>query len=207
MRARSEVTNRAGSTAVAERVQQLIEPVVVARGLELVDVEYNGGRLVVTLDSDGGVGTDDLADASRTISRVLDTEDPVPSRYTLEVSSPGLERSLRRPAHFQRAIGATVRIKTRPDVDGERRLDGQIISADDVAVTVETADSTTRTLAYGQIARARTVFEWGPGSSRPGGRGARSNPVEAADTDSARAGAIASGREGGISSDDHEGDA
>src|SRR5690606_13866067 len=95
------------------------------------------------------------------ISRALDEHDPIAGSYTLEVSTPGLERPLRTPEHFSRSIGASVKIKTKPGTEGDRRVEGAIASADDTTVTIDTADSNQRTLRYEDIERARTTFEWG----------------------------------------------
>jgi ribosome maturation factor RimP len=92
----------------------------------------------------------------------------VPGRYTLEVSSPGLERRLRTPDHFVRAIGSEVTVKTRTEVDGERRFRGTLVAADEAGVTLRLADDAgDRSLAYDQIEKARTVFDWGP-TPKPG---------------------------------------
>src|SRR5688572_10147185 len=97
---------------VMARVRELVEPIVTDLGLDLYDLEQRGGTLRVTLDtppkSERGVLLDTLSLASRLISKELDPHDPIPSRYTLEVTSPGVERALRRPEHFQREIGAVV---------------------------------------------------------------------------------------------------
>lgn len=147
----------------AERVHQLIEPLLAAEGTEVVDVEHTGGILRVTLDRPGGIDTDALSRASVTISDLLDEHDPLPgSRYVLEVSSPGIERPLRRPEHYQRSVGEMVTVKTNPDVEGERRIQGTLDEADDDGIIVAG-----RRLAYGDIESARTVFEWGR-SEKPG---------------------------------------
>ncbi|HEV3280083.1 MAG TPA: ribosome maturation factor RimP [Acidimicrobiales bacterium] len=147
-----------------------LQPVMGAVGLELVDVELRSGVLLVTVDRDGGVDLDALTEANRSASAALDELDPIPGRYALEVSSPGVERTLRTPAHFSRAVGETVTVKTRPQVAGDRRLRGRLLAADDGGfdLAVEGADEPLR-LAYGDIDRARTVFEWG-GAPRPGAR-------------------------------------
>ena len=148
-----------------ERVRDLIEPLVSERDLELVDVEHGGGTLRVTVDREGGVDIDTLSTVTRDVSRVLDERDPVPGRYTLEVSSPGLERTLRTPTHFRRAVGEKIKVKTVPGTEGERRIAGVLASADDdgVVVTVDGDDGPTeRALTYGEIDRARTMFDWGP---------------------------------------------
>ena len=100
-------------------------------GLELVDVERRASVLLVTVDRAGGVDLDALTAANRAVSRALDELDPIPGRYSLEVSSPGVERRLRTPAHFARAVGEMVAVKTRPQVPGERRLRGRLVAADD----------------------------------------------------------------------------
>ena len=91
---------------------QLVAPIASDLGLDLYDVEQRGGTLRVTLDTpagaDAGVTLDELALASRLVSRELDQADPIPGRYTLEVTSPGVERALRTPAHFQRELGKVV---------------------------------------------------------------------------------------------------
>ena len=141
----------------AERVHDLVEPILARLGLELFDVEHQGAVLRVCVDRPGGVDLDALSDATRAVSAALDADDPLPGRYTLEVSSPGLERPLRTPAQFRRFVGASINVKTNPDVEGERRIVGTLDTVDDEGITVAG-----RRLAYGEIERARTVFEWGP---------------------------------------------
>ena len=116
---------------MVEELIPALEPVLAAADLELVDVELRSGVLLVTVDRPGGVDLEALTDANRAVSSVLDELDPIPGRYTLEVSSPGVERTLRTPAHFVKAVGETVTVKTRPQVPGERRLRGELVAADD----------------------------------------------------------------------------
>ena len=118
---------------------------------------------------------DTLAAANRAISAALDEADPVPGSYALEVSSPGVERSLRRPEHFNRYVGETVKVKTRPGITGDRRLRGRLVAADETGIEVLAEGSGSRHLAYADIESARTVFEWGPSTKREGptGSGAR----------------------------------
>lgn len=154
---------------VTENVRTLCEPVADAMGIELYDVERAGGILRVTVDCPGGVSLDQVAEATRRISRVLDEYDPVPGRYTLEVTSPGLERNLRTPEHFRRAVGMQVSIRVRKPEGGAERIGGLIVSTDDGGVTLAPADGGPDVhLAFAVIDRARTVFEWG-GAERPGG--------------------------------------
>jgi ribosome maturation factor RimP len=146
----------------ATRVEHLVLPLLEAAGLELYDLELAGGVLRVLVDRPGGADIDVISTVARQLSRALDEHDPIDGRYTLEVSTPGLERPLRTAAHFQGALGAEVKVKTRPEVEGERRIEGTVTEADEDAVTVTAADGSTRTLRYDDIERARTVFVWGP---------------------------------------------
>jgi ribosome maturation factor RimP len=148
---------------IAEQVGALVEPLLENRGLELVDVEHGGGFLRVIVDRDGGVDLDSLSELTRQVSGVLDEADPVPGGYTLEVSSPGLERPLRTPTHFRRAIGTKVAVRTMAGTEGARRVTGTLTDADEHGITIEPdGDGEQRRLEYGDIERARTVFEWGP---------------------------------------------
>jgi len=151
----------------SEHIARLVEPVLEAHDHELYDIELTGAVVRVLVERRGGsVTLADLEQLSRAISSALDDDDPMPGRFELEVSSPGLERPLRTPGHFARAVGSGVRLKTKADVEGDRRVDGTITAADAEGVTVETTAGTRR-LAYGDIERARTVFEWGP-AAKPG---------------------------------------
>ena len=143
--------------SVTDRVRELVEPLVTANGLELVDVEHGPGLLRIYLDQGGGIDLATITRYSEQISDLLDLHDPVPGRYTLEVSSPGLERPLKTPAQFQRFVGTVVNVKTKSHVEGERRFSGELSAADEHTVTVAG-----RRLAYGDIEKAKTVFEWGP---------------------------------------------
>ena len=151
-----------------------LRPVVEAAGLELIDVDVTSGVLQVTVDREGGVDLEALTDANRAVSAVLDDLDPIPGRYSLEVSSPGIERPLRTPAHFAKAVGATVSVKTRPQVPGERRLRGTLVGSDDdgFSLVVDGSEDEPVRLAYGDVDRVRTVFVWGgqeaPGRARGG---------------------------------------
>ncbi len=149
-----------------------LRPVVSGADLELVDVELRSGVLLVTVDRPGGVNLQALTDANRAVSRVLDELDPIPGAYSLEVSSPGVERTLRTPDHFANAVGETVSIKTRPQVAGERRLRGRLVAAGDEGIELQLDDEVAgpRRLSYTDIDRARTVFVWGPEARANGSR-------------------------------------
>ena len=160
--------------SVPERVRAVIEPVVAARGLELFDLEQAGAVLRVTIDRPGGVDIDVIAEVTRAVSRALDEHDPIAGAYTLEVSSPGLERNLRTPAHWAWAVGRTVTVKTYPDHPLGRRFAGTVTAADDATVTIALDEPVGEsvTLALGEITKARTTFVWGP-APKPGGPSAR----------------------------------
>ena len=167
-----------------KRVHQLVDPVIADLKLDLYDLEFRGGTLRITIDtppgSVGGINLESIALATRLISRELDHHDPVPGHYTLEVTSPGLERNLRTAAHFQREIGKTIAIRLRDvGVGGERRVHGTLIAADDTSCTVRldptatnSAELIERRVDLAQIDRARTVFVWGP-TPKPGSQAAK----------------------------------
>ena len=121
---------------------------------------FGGGILRIIVDKPGGVGLDEVADASKVVSRLLDDHDIVPGRYTLEITSPGLERPLRSPEHYARAVGEVISVKLNPDVEGERRVQGVLLDSDDSGITVDAGD-VPRRMEYANIAKAKTVFEWG----------------------------------------------
>jgi ribosome maturation factor RimP len=145
----------------ADRVRDIVAPLVAAAELELYDLELTGGKLEVLVDAPGGADIGAISTLARTISRALDEHDPIDGAYTLEVGTPGLERPLRAPGHFSGAIGATAKLKTKAGVEGERRVEGTIAAADATSVTVTQTDGAERTLRYEDIERARTTFEWG----------------------------------------------
>jgi ribosome maturation factor RimP len=147
-----------------EELAGALSPLVAARGLDLVDVEASGAQLTVFVDREGGVGLAELGEATRDVSAALDDIDPMPGRYTLTVSSPGLERRLRTPAHFARALGETVTARVDAGTAEVRRLTGTLVSADDTGCTLAGPDleGGEVRISYDRIERARTVFEWGP---------------------------------------------
>lgn len=146
----------------------LLASTVASTGLELLDVEVKTGLVRVVVDGPAGAGLEAISDATRAVSSVLDDHDPMPGRrYTLEVTSPGVERPLRTPRHFARAVGETVTVRTRSGGEGERRLTGVLAEADEEGFVLrgDGLGDAGRRLAYDEVERARTVFEWG--ASRP----------------------------------------
>ena len=117
-------------TGYAERVQELIEPALEAMGYELVGVQHRTGErralLRIYIDSPAGITVDDCQHASHQVSGILDVEDPLPGEYTLEVSSPGLDRPLFRPAHYERFAGSPVQVRLVRLWSGRRRFNGML---------------------------------------------------------------------------------
>lgn len=155
--------------ATVDLVRSIVEPLAAAEGADVYDVSFNGGTLAVAISRTGGIDLDTLADISRDLGERLDEDGIVGGSYTLEVTSPGLERTLRTASHFAGAVGESVTIRTLPDTDGERRVRGVVSASDDASVTVDLEDGGTRTVAIDDIERARTTFDWGP-APKPGGK-------------------------------------
>lgn len=158
-----------------EEVKDLATAVARRRALTLWDVEMAGapGRAVVRVyvdaDPPGQIDLDTVAEVSEEISRGLDLRDPIAGRYTLEVSSPGLERNLRSADHFARSVGSRVVLKTKdPDQrTGSHRIDGVIADAGPDYVVVE-GDEGSQRVMLSNIKSARTVFEWQDRSPQAG---------------------------------------
>lgn len=155
---------------VATRVRQEIAAVVEADGAELVHVEFvrEEGRWILRLyiDREGGVTMDDCARISYLVSPMLDVADPIESAYSLEVSSPGIERPLADEPDFERFAGERVKISTRNDHQGRRRFTGELAGVEngDVVVVV---DGKTHKIPYGDIEKANLAPEFRDGN-RPG---------------------------------------
>jgi len=137
-------------------------PVVEPFGVQIHDVEMSNGLIRVTVNRAGGVSLGDLTSANHAVSNYFDEHDPMHGRYTLEVTSPGVERKLRSPAHFVAAVGELVKIKTTPDAVETRRVDGVLLDAGTDSITIQKDPGDNVTLRYDQIERARTVYVWGP---------------------------------------------
>jgi ribosome maturation factor RimP len=143
--------------------ESLVRPVVEGAGFELFDVSFggNGGARIlrVTVDRDGGLDVDTIASLSDKIARRLDLEGFGEGRYELEVSSPGIERPLKTPAHYARAVGARVKVKTVSPVDDAQVHEGVLLAADGTRIELD-VDGTTRAIPIARIASARTVVDW-----------------------------------------------
>lgn len=157
-----------------DRIRELVAPIASDLDLDLYDVERRNKVVRITIDtppgSEGGISLDTLSLATRLISRELDHEDPIAGAYTLEVTSPGLERSLRTAAHFQREVGkdVSVRLGGHAVAEGEtRRVEGKLVSADESTATVLTASGEERRIDIADVDKARTVVDWSP-KPKPG---------------------------------------
>ncbi|CAB4650463.1 MAG: ribosome maturation factor [Actinobacteria bacterium] len=165
------------TSPVVDRVTSLVAPIVTDLGLDLYDIEYTGGivRIVVDTQPGGqaGVSLENIALITRLVSREFDHSDPIPGRYTLEVTSPGLERTLRLPRHFVREVGKTIAVRLSSALDGQRRIQGDLVSASEDTIVVRLTDNalTEVTIPLSIVERAKTVFQWGP-TPKPGSTGA-----------------------------------
>jgi ribosome maturation factor RimP len=149
-----------------EAVRAAVEPAVAALGLDVYDVELLGGAaartLRVTVTRAGGVDLEAITAATHAVSPIVDDAAPVGGSYLLEVSSPGIERALRLPAHYRAAVGEEVSVKFHTGA-GPRRVRGVLRGFDGVHCTVETDDDgVVEEIAIADVTQARTVFEWGP---------------------------------------------
>jgi ribosome maturation factor RimP len=158
----------------SERLAAVFEPIIGDLGLELYDVDVVGSNrsrtLRVLVDRAGGVDLDAITSVTEALAPVLDGNAEVakalPGAYLLEVSSPGLERPLRTPAHYRRAVGDTISLKSRDAEGAVHRRRGVLAAADDDGIEIEIEDARER-VAYGDIVASHTVFEWGP-APKPG---------------------------------------
>jgi len=139
---------------------KLLEPTIERLGYELTDLELRlGGRdglVRIFIDKEAGIDIEDCEAVSRQVSAILDVEDPLPGHYTLEVSSPGLDRTLTKPAHFQRFMGEDVKVKLRFPLQGRRNFRGALKAADDEHIEVE-VDGESHSLPLATIETARLV--------------------------------------------------
>ncbi|MGD8497511.1 MAG: ribosome maturation factor RimP [Chromatiales bacterium] len=140
----------------------IVEPVVASLGFELWGLQYaahrKGALLRVYIESEQGITLDDCAAVSDQLSAVLDVEDPIGVPYTLEVSSPGLDRLLFRAEQFARYVGERVKLRLGTPLDGRRRFEGRIADVDADAVTLELEDGQTE-LPFDAIEEARLIPE------------------------------------------------
>lgn len=151
------------SKALVEQVRGMATRIAAASGLELVDAEWKGGSrggtLRVFIDKESGITHADCEAVSRQLSAVLDVEDLIPKAYSLEVSSPGLDRKLTKLGDFQRFTGRAVKVRVREPLHGSRQVTGRIVGSSDGAVSLRTSSGETREIQLGDIELARLVIE------------------------------------------------
>ncbi len=142
---------------------ELFEPVVSGMGYDLIEIEHfpnpKHGVLRLYIDKEGGVNVEDCSSVSRQISALIDVEEPVRGQFNLEVSSPGLDRPLRRLQDFQRFIGSIVKLKTVMPLEGQRNFKGRLLEASEETLVIET-DTEEISLPMGAIEKARIVPEF-----------------------------------------------
>lgn len=147
---------------VEETLCSMVETVVVGLGYELVGIDYRpnprDGLLRIYIDAESGIDVDDCAVVSRQISGVLDVEDPIPGHYTLEISSPGLDRPLFKLADYDRFSGCKAKIQFSSLVDGKRKIVGVIKGTDGDEVLVESEEGLFKFIIE-QVHRARLIYE------------------------------------------------
>lgn len=149
---------------VVEQIERLLGPVLRSLGLTLWELEYRkeGPRwmLRIFIDREGaGVTLDDCEAVSRDLGALLDVEDVVPHAYTLEVSSPGLDRTLTRPEHYVRFTGSMLKIKTFQPINGQKVFRGRLKDSDGRMVTIELPDGSMLKVPFGDISRASLEVE------------------------------------------------
>lgn len=144
-----------------ERLIELLEPLVRHLGYELWELEFTGrnGVLRLYIDSPEGIDIDDCETVSRAVSDRLDEADPVPGEYTLEVSSPGMDRVLRTAQHFERFIGEQVNVEMKQQVNGRRRFVGKLLKVSPQDIQIEMGSEQFE-LALANIHRARLSPQW-----------------------------------------------
>ena len=156
-----------------DQVRQVAERVTASAGLELVDLEFRGGgksrMLRLVIDKPGGVTHEDCANLSREVGTILDVEDAVPGgHYTLEVSSPGLDRKLVKASDFERFAGQRIKLMTREPLNGNRFFEGRLQSFHEGRITLEVvshrkkqpAAAVVMEIELANVERANLVPEW-----------------------------------------------
>ncbi|HHP51404.1 MAG TPA: ribosome maturation factor RimP [Moorella mulderi] len=152
---------------LAEVVRNKLEPAIENLGYELIDWEYGkeGGRYILRLyiDQPGGISLDDCERVSEVVGNILDQEDPIPHSYNLEVSSPGLERPLKKEKDFVRLAGRKIKLRLFTPIQGQRQFQGKLLGCREGKIEVELPGGQRMTLELDQIASARLVYEEGEG--------------------------------------------
>ena len=150
--------------AIIGRIRDVVVPILDSMGLELVDLELsgrgNGSHLRIFIDKAGGITVEDCELASRYIGHALDAADPLPGSYMLEVSSPGLDRPLRRIEDYQRSLGKLVRLKLGHPLNGAWVVIGRLQGLQENQLELKLDDGDPVRIALTDIAQARLEVEW-----------------------------------------------
>jgi ribosome maturation factor RimP len=151
--------------AVASKIEEVARRVAETEGMEVVEVEVKGGggsRFVrISIDKPEGVTHADCELVSHQVGTILDVEDVVPGgRYTLEVSSPGVERKLVKPRDFERFQGKKARVTLRNEVEGRRNWEGTLAAVENGNIALETETGQTIRFPFDQVQKANLKFEW-----------------------------------------------
>ncbi len=152
---------------VRDNLIVLIEPFLEEMGFELIRLDYvvgKHGRLKLFIDKEGGVTIEHCEEVSRALSDFLDMHDPIYHAYTLEVSSPGLERPLTKKKHFQRFQGEKVKVKTVEAIEGSRKFSGVLQKANNESIEITRDDGSPVIIPYNKIDRANLWYP-GPGKA------------------------------------------
>ncbi|HSB34375.1 MAG TPA: ribosome maturation factor RimP [Nitrospirota bacterium] len=149
----------------AEQIRGILEPILASRGLSLWDMEFQkhgpSWLLRIYIDREGtGVTLDDCETVSRDLGAALDVEDMIPHAYTLEVSSPGLDRRLSKPEHFARFTGSAVKVKTYQLLNGQKVFEGRLLGLSGDRVKVELQPGFVVEIPIGDIAKASLDVEF-----------------------------------------------
>jgi len=151
--------------ATVMRVWELASPLVNREGMEIVDIEFRyegsrGGKVLrLYLDKEGGPNVDDLSRVSRLLSDLLDAQDVVPGTYTLEVSSPGINRPLKRPEHFARFVGKRIRVRTRDSINGRKSFLGTLQEVLENQITLK-QEGAQYEIPFALIERSNYEHDW-----------------------------------------------
>lgn len=148
---------------IVARIKQMVTPILLDEGLELVDLDYRretrGWVLRLYIDQERGVTADDCARVSREVGRILDVENSIPTPYTLEVSSPGLTRSLKSEKDFKKYQNHLIKVKTAHPIDNQRLFTGRLLTVAEEGIEIDAAGRVVF-IPFQNIGKANLVFEF-----------------------------------------------
>ncbi|MEM7007606.1 MAG: ribosome maturation factor RimP [Thermodesulfobacteriota bacterium] len=148
---------------IISNIKELLEPILYEKNLELFDIEFKGqsrkGVLRIFIDKEGGVNIDDCAQISRELGALLDVHEVIPGSYTLEISSPGLTRPLRKPSDYIRFKGKTIKLKTNEEISDKNVFTGKILDFVDEVLSIETQEAN-YSIPYEKIEKANLEIDF-----------------------------------------------